>query len=154
MQQMRPRGQAQTTTYQPRPRRQFSDLGRSLSEALRELVAAGYLTPLAPRPPPQYPPPHYRPQEHCDFHQGPGHLTDACQALRHAIQDLIDRGDILFAQPSVSTNPLPTYNTHAVPPPVGGIHLIELDEVDGAEVMMLWADDEYDRYDQGPGYVD
>ena len=80
-------------------------------------------------------------------------MTDACQALRHAIQDLIDRGDIQFAQPSVSANPLPTYDTHAVPPPAGGIHLIQLDEDDGAEVMMLWVEEDYDSYDQSYGPV-
>ncbi|RVW24996.1 hypothetical protein CK203_116558 [Vitis vinifera] len=28
---------------------------------------------------------------HCAYHQGPGHETDRCTALRHAIQDLIDQ---------------------------------------------------------------
>ena len=80
--------------YRRRQRRQFGNLGRSLSDVFRELVATGHLTPLAPRPPPQHPPPHYDALQHCDFHQGPGHSTNACQALRHAIQDLIDRGDV------------------------------------------------------------
>ncbi|RVW61749.1 hypothetical protein CK203_065424 [Vitis vinifera] len=29
---------------------------------------------------------------HCSYHQGPGHDTDHCNVLRHAIQDLIDYG--------------------------------------------------------------
>ncbi|RVW91018.1 Transposon Ty3-I Gag-Pol polyprotein [Vitis vinifera] len=48
---------------------------------------------------------------------GPGHETDRCTALRHAIQDLIDQGLVHLGQPSVTTNPLPAHTTHAVPPP-------------------------------------
>ena len=63
---------------------------------------------------------------HCAYHQGPGHTTDQCTALRHAVQDLIDQGIVQLGQPSISSNPLPTYSTHAVPPPAGGIPLILL----------------------------
>ncbi|RVW27419.1 hypothetical protein CK203_056676 [Vitis vinifera] len=63
-----------------------------LSQALRKLIEAGLLTALTPRPPPQPLPPHFRMDLHCAYHQGLGHETDQCTALRHAIQDLIDQG--------------------------------------------------------------
>ncbi|RVW67075.1 hypothetical protein CK203_063743 [Vitis vinifera] len=76
---------------------------------------------------------------HCSYHQGPGHDTDHCAALRHAIQDLIDQGLVNLGQPSVTTNPLPAHSTHAVPPPPGGIHHIDFVEDDSIP-MMSWDD--------------
>ncbi|RVW24845.1 Retrovirus-related Pol polyprotein from transposon 297 [Vitis vinifera] len=77
---------------------------------------------------------------HCAYHQGPGHETDRCTALRHAIQDLIDQGLVHLGQPSVTTNPLPTHTTHAVPPPAGGIHFLDFDETDDHVHMLSWDD--------------
>ncbi|KAL6327381.1 hypothetical protein AAG906_019071 [Vitis piasezkii] len=71
------------------------------------------------RPLPHPIPPHFRSHEHCLYHQIPGHDTERCSALHHAIQDLIDSGVVDLARPSVTTNPLPTHSTHAVPPPPG-----------------------------------
>ena len=45
--------------------------------------------------------------------------------LRHAIQDLIDQGLVNLGRPGVTTDPLPTYDTGVVPPPLGGVHLID-----------------------------
>ncbi|RVW17920.1 hypothetical protein CK203_115119 [Vitis vinifera] len=59
----------------------------SFSEAHRGWI----IDPLASRPLPQPIPPRFRMDLHCSYHQGPGHDTDHCTALRHAIQDLIDR---------------------------------------------------------------
>ncbi|RVW45488.1 hypothetical protein CK203_079719, partial [Vitis vinifera] len=70
----------------------------------------------------------------------PGHETDRCTALRHAIQDLIDQGLVHLGQPSVTTNPLPTHTTHAVPPPAGGIHFLDFDETDDHVHMLSWDD--------------
>ena len=97
------------------------------------------LTQLAPRPVPQPVPPRFRMDLHCSYHQGPGHDTDHCAALRHAIQDLIDQGLVNLGQPSVTTNPLPAHSTHAVPPPPGGIHHIDFVEDDSIH-MMSWDD--------------
>ena len=67
---------------------------------------------------------------HCAYHQGPGHETDRCTTLRHAVQDLIDQGLVHLGQPSVTTIPLPAHTTHAVPPPADGIHFLDFDEID------------------------
>ncbi|RVX00888.1 Transposon Ty3-I Gag-Pol polyprotein [Vitis vinifera] len=71
---------------------------------------------------------------------GPGHETDRCTALRHAVQDLIDQGLVHLGQPSVTTNPLPAHTTHAVPPPADDIHFLEFDEIDD-HIHMLSDDD-------------
>ena len=59
-----------------------------------------------------------------------------------------------LGQPSISSNPLPTYSTHAVPSLVGGIHYIDFAKSDDRINMLSWDD-------QGPelivfhdGYVD
>ncbi|RVW14458.1 hypothetical protein CK203_090780 [Vitis vinifera] len=90
----------------------------ALSQALRKLIEAGLLTALTPRPPSQPLPPHFRMDLHCAYHQGSGHETDRCTALRHAIQDLIDQ----------------------VPPPDGGIHFLDFADSDDHVCMMSWDD--------------
>ena len=67
---------------------------------------------------------------HCTYHQGLGHTTYQCIALRHVVQDLIDQGIMQLGQLSVSSNPLLTYSTHAVPLPTRGIHSIDIAEFD------------------------
>ncbi|RVW35605.1 hypothetical protein CK203_108071 [Vitis vinifera] len=77
-------------------------------------------------PPPPRPttttayPPGFRTDLHCAYHQRAGHDTDSCSALRHAIQDLIDQGLVDLGRPGVATDPLPTHDTRAVPPPPEG----------------------------------
>ncbi|RVW89758.1 hypothetical protein CK203_047208 [Vitis vinifera] len=111
-----------------------------LSQALWKLTETGLLTALTPRPPPQPLPPQFRMDLHCAYHQRPGHETDRCTALRHAIQDLIDRGLVHLGQPSVTQNPLPAHTTHAVPPPNRGIHFLDFADSDDHVCMMSWDD--------------
>ena len=110
-----------------------------LSRAFQKLTEGGLLTPLASRPLPQPIPPRFRMDLHCSYHQGPGHDTDHCTALRHAIQDLIDQGLVNLGQPSVTTNPLPAHSTHAVHPSSGDIHHMDLIEDDSIH-MLSWDD--------------
>ena len=95
----------------------------------------GLLTQLAPRPIPQPMPPCFRMDLHYSYHQGLGHDTYHCAALRHAIQDLIDQGLINLGQPSVTMNPLLAHPTHTVPPPSSGIHHINFIENDSIHMM-------------------
>ncbi|KAL6343340.1 hypothetical protein AAG906_022415 [Vitis piasezkii] len=97
----RPRAQQTSAPFALRTQRQFSQIGMPLSQALRKLTEAGLLTALTLRPPlittqktnhPSPLPPQFRMDLHCAYHQGLGHETDRCTALRHAIQDLIDQG--------------------------------------------------------------
>ncbi|RVW58843.1 hypothetical protein CK203_101785 [Vitis vinifera] len=135
----RPGAQQTSAPFALRTQRQFQ-IGMPLSQALRKLTEAGLLTALTPRPLPQPIPAQFRMDLHCAYHQGPGHETDRCTALRHAIQDLIDQGLVHLGQPSVTTNPLPTHTTHAVPPPAGGIHFLDFDETDDHVHMLSWDD--------------
>eukprot|EP00261_Vitis_vinifera_P033576 XP_019074819.1 PREDICTED: uncharacterized protein LOC109122449 [Vitis vinifera] len=135
----RPRAPQTTIPLVQRPTRQFSQLGMPLSRAFQKLMEGGLLTQLAPRPVPQPVPPRFKMDLHCSYHQGPRHDTDHCAALRHAIQDLIDQGLVNLGQASVTTNPLPAHSTHAMPPPLGGIHHIDFVEDDSIH-MMSWDD--------------
>ncbi|KAL6350070.1 hypothetical protein AAG906_004005 [Vitis piasezkii] len=104
-----------------------------------KLVEGGFFTQLSPRPVPQPMPPQFRMDLHCAYHQGLGHDTDRCSALRHAIQDLIDQGLVNLRHPSVTMNPLSAHFTHAVPPPPSDIHHIDFVQNDSIH-MMSWDD--------------
>ena len=73
---------------------------------------------------------------HYAYHQGSGHETDHCTALRHAIQDLIDQSLVHLGQLSVTTNPLLAHTSHTIPPLVGGVHFMDFTELDN-HVHML-----------------
>ena len=45
-----------------------------------------------------------------------------------------------LGQPSVNSNPLPTYSTHAVPPSTGCVHSIDFTESDDRIHMLSWDD--------------
>ncbi|RVW43742.1 hypothetical protein CK203_074132 [Vitis vinifera] len=108
----RPGAQQTSAPFALRTQRQFSQIGMPLSQALRKLMEAGLLTALTPRPLPQ----------------------------ADSSSDLIDQGLVHLGQPSVTTNPLPTHTTHAVPPPAGGIHFLDFDETDDHVHMLSWDD--------------
>ena len=142
----------------PRPTRQFTHLGMPLSRAFQILVEGGLIVSLPPRPPPQPTPPGFRTDLHCAYHQRAGHDTDSFAALRHAIQDLIDQGLVDLGRPGVTTDPLPTHDTRVVPPPLGGIHLIEFlgDEIfmmgwdgEAPQPICLYADSGFSGYTHG-----
>ena len=97
------------------------------------------MTPLAPKPVPHPVPPRFILDLHFSYHQGLGHDTDHCNALRHAIQDLIDQGLVNLVQLSVTTSPLPAHSTHAVSSPLGDIHHIDLMKDDNIH-MLSWDD--------------
>ncbi|RVW63299.1 hypothetical protein CK203_058765 [Vitis vinifera] len=103
----------------PRPAKQFTQLGMSLSRAFQRLVEGGLIAPLLPRLPLQPSPPGFRTDLHYAYHQRAGHDTNSCSTLRHAIQDLIDQGLVDLGRPAVTTDPLPTHDTRVVPPPQG-----------------------------------
>ena len=96
-----------------------------LSRAFQRLVEGGLIAPLPPRPLLQPTPPGFKADFHCAYHQRASHDTDSYATLRHAIQDLIDQGLIDLRLPTVTTDLLPTHNTRVIPPPPGGVHLIE-----------------------------
>ena len=95
----------------PRPKREFHELCMPMSQVYDKLKAKGLLKPLDARPIPNPLPSRFNVNKICAYHQGPGHETDCCFALRHAIQDLIDNKVIApSTRPSVTNNRLPNHN--------------------------------------------
>ena len=100
------------------------------------MVEGGLIAPLPPRPPSHPTLPGFRTHLHYAYHQRAGHDTNNCAMLRHAIQDLIDQGLVDLGCLVVTTDPLPTHNARAVPPPTSSVHSVEFlgDEI----FMMRW----------------
>ncbi|XP_077232440.1 uncharacterized protein LOC143869768 [Tasmannia lanceolata] len=67
------------------------------------------------KPPPNPLPAFWKMDQYCEYHRGHGHLTENCLALKHAIQNMIDKDELAVERPNVTQNPLP--NHHALPPP-------------------------------------
>ena len=57
-------------------------------------------------------------------------------------------------QPSISSNPLPTYSTHVVPPPERGIHSIDFAETEDRIHMLSWDDKRSKTIAFDDGYCD
>ena len=103
--------------YAQRPARQFTSLGMTLTKAFEKLRDTSVIVPLAPLPLPHSVHSNFHLHEHYLYHQIQGHDIERCATLHHAIPDLIDSGLVKFSRLSVTTNPMPTHSTHAVPPP-------------------------------------
>lgn len=100
-----------------RRNRAFTPLAISQTEAFQRMVAAGKITPIPARPPPNPLPRNFNQNAKCAYHSGqPGHSTDDCFSLRHKIQDMIDDKSISISPapsnslPNVDMNPLPNHN--------------------------------------------
>ena len=79
-----------------------------MSQVFEKLKVKGLLKPLDLRPIPNPLPTRFDVSKRCAYHEGPGHNTDKCFSLHHAIQDLIDTK--VIAPPtrlSITNNPLP-----------------------------------------------
>ncbi|XP_077221640.1 uncharacterized protein LOC143855408 [Tasmannia lanceolata] len=67
------------------------------------------------KPPPNPLPIFWEMDQYCEYHRDSGHLTENCSALKHAIQNMIDKDELAVETPNVTQNSLP--NHHAIPPP-------------------------------------
>ncbi|XP_077248956.1 uncharacterized protein LOC143888427 [Tasmannia lanceolata] len=103
-----------------KPKKEFTPLPYTPSSIMRNLVRDGVIELLPPRPPPDPLPRSFREDQFCQYHQGPGHHTDRCIALRYRIEKLLAVGDLVLPEPNVTRNPLPRHI--ALPPPeIGAI---------------------------------
>ena len=95
-----------------RPKREFHELYMPISQVFDKLKAKGLLLkPSDSRPIPNPLPSRFDVNKRCAYHQVPGHDTDHCFTLRHAIQDLINNNMIASpTRPSITNNPLPNQN--------------------------------------------
>ncbi|XP_077215660.1 uncharacterized protein LOC143850288 [Tasmannia lanceolata] len=103
-----------------RPKKEFTPLPYTPSSIMRNLVRDGVIELLPPRPPPDPLPRGFREDQLCQYHQGPGHHTDRCIALRYIIEKLLAVGDLVLPEPNVTQNPLPRH-TAPPPPEIGAI---------------------------------
>ncbi|XP_077222151.1 uncharacterized protein LOC143855995 [Tasmannia lanceolata] len=101
-------------TMEQKPLRHFDPLPYSLSVALKKLLKDKKIKLPDIKPPPNPLPRTWREDQFCDYHRNTGHITDRCLALKHQIQNMIDRKELSIQLPNVTRNPLPT---HAMPPP-------------------------------------
>lgn len=84
-------------------RRKFDPLPVSPSQLLPGLVAAGLLTPIPLRVTAGSLSKGFDPEVRCDLNMGsPGHDTNKCHSLRHAIQNLIDKHLLHFQRSEVA----------------------------------------------------
>ncbi|XP_077222001.1 uncharacterized protein LOC143855830 [Tasmannia lanceolata] len=130
-----------TETEQPARKapRQFDPLPYPLSLALKKLPRDKKITLLEPRLPPPILPRYCLEDQHCAYHQGTGHLTDNCMALRHKIQDMIEAKKITVFMPNTTRIPLPAHA--ARPPPTIGAVFTEEPILDPASLICAIASD-------------
>ena len=95
----------------PRTKREFHELYIPMSQVFDKPKAKGLVKPLDLRPIPNPLPSRFDVNKRYAYDQVPGHETDHCFTLRHAIQDQIDSKVIaLPTRPSITNNPLPNHN--------------------------------------------
>jgi len=119
-----------TLAYPKKARREFSNLGMTLTQAYENLSSKGFIKPLDPTPMPNLIPPSWNFNEYRHYHQKSCHKIDNCFCLKHEIQDLIDNGTLpnpnIITKPNIRKNPLPDY--HRTPPPYQ--NWVQVDEVE------------------------
>ncbi|XP_077210044.1 uncharacterized protein LOC143845548 [Tasmannia lanceolata] len=137
----RPMRRVVAETEQPMRKapRHFDPLPYPLSVALKKLLRDKKITLLEPKLPPPILPRYWREDQHCAYHQGTGHLTDNCMALRHKIQDMIEAKKITVFMPNTTRNPLPAHA--ARPPPTVGAVFTEEPILDPASLICAIASD-------------
>ncbi|XP_077232006.1 uncharacterized protein LOC143865837 [Tasmannia lanceolata] len=94
--------------------RKFDPLPYPITMILKRLMKDSFPLPDI-KPPPNPLPTFWRMDQYCEYHRGPGHLTENCLALKHAIHNMIDKDELAVERPNVTQNPFP--NHHAMPPP-------------------------------------
>ncbi|XP_077248438.1 uncharacterized protein LOC143888034 [Tasmannia lanceolata] len=104
--------------------RQFDPLPYPLPMILKKLIRDKKIKLPDLKPVPNPLPPYWRLDQHCEYHRNSGHLTKNYLALKHAIQNMIDKDELAVKGPNITQNPLP--NHRAAPPPA--TNAIFLDE--------------------------
>ena len=82
------------------PKRQFTKLNVSLSQALQHMLRMNLVTLIGPHPNPKTSSPYYNPDERCAYHSdSPRHDTNNCWVLKYKIQNMINAKEIEFDPP-------------------------------------------------------
>ncbi|XP_077222136.1 uncharacterized protein LOC143855979 [Tasmannia lanceolata] len=118
-----------------KPPRHFDPLPYSLSVALKKLLKDRKIKLPDIKPLPNPLPRSWREDQFCDYHRNTGHITDRCLALKHQIQNMIDRKELPIELPNVTRNPL---LTHAMsPPPSVNVIYAEASVIDPASFICV-----------------
>ncbi|KAL2903606.1 putative ABC transporter ATP-binding protein YjkB [Bienertia sinuspersici] len=77
-----------------RPRRVYTPLGMTYTQAFDCLKSKGALSPIGPTadPPAERRSARWDPNKYCKYHQGKGHDTEDCWTLKNKLQDMSDDG--------------------------------------------------------------
>ncbi|XP_077249238.1 uncharacterized protein LOC143888693 [Tasmannia lanceolata] len=95
--------------------RKFDPLPYPITMILKRLIKDRKIRLPDIKPPPNPLPTFWKMDQYCEYHRGPGHLIENCLALKHAVQNMIDKDELAVERPNITQNPLP--NHHAMPPP-------------------------------------
>ncbi|KAL2942766.1 GMP synthase [glutamine-hydrolyzing] [Bienertia sinuspersici] len=85
----------ETTRAPPRrPRREYTPLGMTYTQAFDRLKSKGALSPIGPTadPPAERRSPRWDPNKYCKYHQGKGHTAEECWTLKNKLQDMVESG--------------------------------------------------------------
>ncbi|KAL2922870.1 Activity-regulated cytoskeleton-associated protein [Bienertia sinuspersici] len=103
----------ETTRAPPwRPRREYTPLGMTYTQAFDRLKSKGALSPIGPTadPPTERRSPRWDPNKYCKYHQGKGHTTEECWTLKNKLQDMVESGQLPVPpggkKPNTDTSPL------------------------------------------------
>ncbi|XP_077249458.1 uncharacterized protein LOC143888965 [Tasmannia lanceolata] len=89
--------------------RQFDPLPFPLPMILKKLIRDKKIRLPDVKPVPNPLPGNWRRDQYCEYHRGPGHMTENCLALKHAIQNMIDKDELAVERPNITQNPLPNH---------------------------------------------
>ncbi|XP_077217710.1 uncharacterized protein LOC143852213 [Tasmannia lanceolata] len=78
--------------------REFTQMPCSLIVIMKKWVSEGCLRLPDIKPVPVPFPNNWRMDQYCEYHRGPGHLTENCLALKHAIQSRIEKDSSALAE--------------------------------------------------------
>jgi len=89
-----------------RPKRTFTNLDLSYTEAAELLFSKNLIQPIGPTVdlPANDRSKGWNKNEYCLYHRGRGHTTEKCFCLKHKIQDLIDAGSLSDPKTWLTTN--------------------------------------------------
>ncbi|KAL2897653.1 Vacuolar membrane protease [Bienertia sinuspersici] len=121
----------ETTRAPPRrPRREYTPLGMTYTQAFDRLKSKGALSPIGPTadPPAERRSPRWDPNKYCKYHQGKGHTTEECWTLKNKLQDMVESGQLPVPpggkKPNTDTSPLTVLMISAEEAPVDPIQYI------------------------------
>ncbi|XP_077242628.1 uncharacterized protein LOC143883159 [Tasmannia lanceolata] len=123
--------------------RQFDPLPYPLPLILKKLIRDKKIRLPDVKPVPNPLPVNWRRDQYCEYHRGPGHMTENCLALKHAIQNMIDKDELAVERPNITQNPLPNHRAVA-PPTANAIFNVDMEEAKEATYVLRMGDFEED----------